>query len=346
VAVSLDLIDLTVVFQRTGRTAVPAVVGVTLRVDRGRIVGLVGESGSGKSSLGRAAVGVYRPAGGQVLFEGEPVKPLGALARPRSQVGLQMVFQNPFESLNPRRKIGSQILDGMATSGASSKAKHERVHRSLEQLGLPDRAAGRYPHQFSGGQRQRIAIARALAVSPSIMVLDEPLASLDASAQAQLANTLRVLADEANVGMLLISHDLAIVRHVADELAVMYLGMIVESGPTSDLWRLPLHPYTEALIGAIPKTDGKGILPMALPGEVGDPAAPPSGCRFHTRCPYAREKCVTDTPPLVEVTPGRRVACWLHRLEDKLQPSAMAKPDDLGAPIASGGEVQPATAPS
>ncbi len=335
---SLEVKDLTVVFHRSGRAPVPAVVGVSLQVERGRILGLVGESGSGKSSLGRAAVGVHRPAGGQVLFNGEPVQPLGARARPRSQIGLQMVFQNPFESLNPRRKVGSQILDGMARSGAGRSAKRHRVSETLEQLGLPEHAAGRYPHQFSGGQRQRVAIARALAVSPSIMVLDEPLASLDASAQAQLANTLRVLADEAEVGMLLISHDLAIVRHVADDLAVMYLGQIVESGATSEVWRLPLHPYTEALIGAIPKADGKGTLPVALLGEVGDPAAPPSGCRFHPRCPYARERCAAEAPPLAEVAPGRKVACWLHRPGQPVQPSATAIPIDLGEPISAGPE--------
>jgi peptide/nickel transport system ATP-binding protein len=333
---SLDLVDLEVVFQRSGRAPVPAVVGVNLHVDRGRIVGLVGESGSGKSSLGRAAVGVHRPSGGQVLFNGQPVRTLDARARPRFQIGLQMVFQNPFESLNPRRKVGSQILDGLRNSGLGRKARLEKVAHLLERLGLPERAAARYPHQFSGGQRQRVAIARALAVSPSIMVLDEPLASLDASAQAQLANTLRVLANEANVGMLLISHDLAIVRHVADHLAVMYLGTIVESGATSEVWNLPLHPYTEALIGAIPKTDGKGTLPVALLGEVGDPASPPSGCRFHPRCPYAGERCAIETPPLVEIAPGREVACWLHRPGDRLQPPAERDPVDLRAPLSHG----------
>jgi len=330
---SLELVDVSVQFHRSGRTPVPAVVGVSLHVDPSCILGLVGESGSGKSSLGRAAVGVYRPSHGQVLFNGEPVRHLGALARPRNQIGLQMVFQNPFESLNPRRRIGSQILDGMTRSGMSRKARLKRMTESLEQLGLPARAAGRYPHQFSGGQRQRIAIARALAVAPSIMVLDEPLASLDASAQAQLANTLRVLADDQHVGMLLISHDLAIVRHVADQLAVMYLATIVESGPTADVWSLPLHPYTEALIGAIPTADGKGQLPIALTGEVGDPAAPPSGCRFHPRCPYAREKCVRETPPLLDIAPGRKVACWLHRPGRTLRPPAEQDPGDLGAPI-------------
>ena len=330
---SLDLVNVTVVFHRSGRTPLPAVVGVTLHVDRGQIVGLVGESGSGKSSLGRAAVGLIRPTAGQVRFNGELVHTVGALARPRSQLGLQMVFQNPFDSLNPRRKVGSQLMDGLAASGASRQGQRQRINQLLGQLGLPGDAVVKYPHQFSGGQRQRVAIARALAVSPAIMILDEPWAGLDASAQAQLANLLRVLADDEDLGMLVISHDLAIVRHVADEVAVMYLGMIVEAAETSDLWSLPLHPYTEALIGAIPKADGRGELPVAMPGEVGDPANPPPGCRFHPRCPYAYERCAIETPPLVEVAPGRNVACWLHRPGDKLELSAIRRPDDLGKRI-------------
>ena len=167
-------------------------------------------------------------------------------------------------------------------------------------------------------------------MSPSILILDEPLAGLDASAQAQLANLLKLLSDEQDVGMLVISHDLAIVRHIADEVAVMYLGMIMESAGTSDLWTLPLHPYTEALIGAIPKSSGSGELPAALPGEVGDPANPPPGCRFHPRCPHAYERCMLETPPLVEVAAGRSVACWLHRPGDKLELSAARRPLDLG----------------
>jgi oligopeptide/dipeptide ABC transporter ATP-binding protein len=311
--VSLEIVDLSVVFHRAGRQPVPAVVNVNLRVDPGRLVGLVGESGSGKSSLGRASVGIYKPTAGHVMFNGEPVHVLGARARPKSQIALQMVFQNPFESLNPRRRIGSQILDGIRASGLGrNDARQRRVQELFERLGLPENAAERYPHQFSGGQRQRIAIARALAVSPSIIVLDEPLASLDSSAQAQLANTLRMLVDRLEVGLLLISHDLAIVRHVADDLSVMYLGQVLESGPTSEVWNAPLHPYTEALIAAIPKPDGKGVLPEAPVGEIGDPANPPSGCRFHPRCPYARQKCSIDTPALREVAPGRKVACWLH----------------------------------
>jgi oligopeptide/dipeptide ABC transporter ATP-binding protein len=331
---SLEIVDRSVVFHRAGRQPVPAVVNVTLRVDPGRLMGLVGESGSGKSSLGRAAVGIYKPTAGRVIFNGEPVQVLGARARPQSQTALQMVFQNPFESLNPRRRIGSQILDGIRASGIGrNDARQRRVQELFEQLGLPEHAAERYPHQFSGGQRQRIAIARALAVSPSIIVLDEPLASLDASAQAQLANTLRMLIDRLEVGLLLISHDLAIVRHVADDLSVMYLGQVLESGPTSEVWNGPLHPYTEALIAAIPKPDGKGVLPKAPVGEIGDPANPPSGCRFHPRCPYARQKCSTDTPPLREVAPGRKVACWLHEPNRPLRSLGSGAPAALGPPL-------------
>jgi oligopeptide/dipeptide ABC transporter ATP-binding protein len=164
-------------------------------------------------------------------------------------------------------------------------------------------------------------------------VLDEPLASLDASAQAQLANTLRMLIDQLDVGLLLISHDLAIVRHVADDLSVMYLGQVLESGPTSEVWNAPLHPYTEALIAAIPKPDGKGILPKAPVGEIGDPANPPSGCRFHPRCPYARQKCSVQTPALREVAPGRKVACWLHEPERPVSPLGSGAPADLGPPL-------------
>jgi peptide/nickel transport system ATP-binding protein len=331
---SLEIVDLSVVFHRAGRQPVPAVVNVNLRVDPGRLTGLVGESGSGKSSLGRAAVGIYKPTAGRVMFNGEPVHVLGARARPKSQTALQMVFQNPFESLNPRRRIGSQILDGIRASGLGRKdARQRRVQELFEQLGLPEHAAERYPHQFSGGQRQRIAIARALAVSPSIIVLDEPLASLDASAQAQLANTLRMLIDRLEVGLLLISHDLAIVRHVADDLSVMYLGQVLESGPTSEVWNAPLHPYTEALIAAIPKPDGKGVLPKAPVGEIGDPANPPSGCRFHPRCPYARQKCSIETPALREVAPGRKVACWLHEPGRPLGSLNRGAPADLGPPL-------------
>jgi oligopeptide/dipeptide ABC transporter ATP-binding protein len=303
---ALELHGVVVDYQgRGGR--VRAVAGASLSVERGRIVGLVGESGCGKSTLARAAVGLVKTTSGTVTFEGKPVTALGRRARPAELVKLQLVFQNPYSSLNPRRAIGSQIADG-----TGKEAREARVRELLELVGLPANAFKRFPHEFSGGQRQRIAIARALAADPSVIVLDEPLASLDASAQAQLANLLKHLSRELDVGLLLISHDLAIVRHVADDVSVMYLGRMVEIGPTIPLWESPAHPYTEALTAAVPRADGAGILPESLPGEVPDPAHPPSGCRFHPRCPYAFDRCPVDDPPLLELSPQRSSACWLQ----------------------------------
>jgi oligopeptide/dipeptide ABC transporter ATP-binding protein len=306
---ALELRDVVVDYHgRGGR--VRAVAGASISLERSRIVGLVGESGCGKSTLARAAVGLVATTSGTVLFEGRPVTSLGRRARPAELVRLQLVFQNPYSSLNPRRTIGSQLADGIPTRGQGGRV--ERVRELLELVGLPANAVGRYPHEFSGGQRQRMAIARALAADPSVIVLDEPLASLDASAQAQLANLLKRLSRELEVGLLLISHDLAIVRHVADDVSVMYLGRMVETAPTVPLWERPAHPYTEALTAAVPRADGGGVLPESLPGEVPDPAHPPSGCRFHPRCPYVFDRCSVDEPPLMELTAGRSAACWLQ----------------------------------
>ncbi|HLZ27120.1 MAG TPA: ABC transporter ATP-binding protein [Chloroflexota bacterium] len=291
------------------RDGVPvrAVAGASLSVDAGEIVGLVGETGCGKSSLARAAVGLVRPDAGEVRFEGQPLHALGRRSRPRSEVRLQMVFQNPYGSLNPRRRIGDQIADGWRANGQSA-----RVAELLQRVGLAADTAERHPHQLSGGQRQRVAIARALAADPRIIVLDEPLSALDASVQAQVANLLVELARDLGMGMLLISHDLAIVRHVAHRTAVMYLGQIVETAPTRELWQAPRHPYTRALMDAIPRTDGAGHLPEALAGEIPDPAHPPVGCRFHPRCPYAFERCRHEVPDLIHTPDDRAVACWLH----------------------------------
>jgi oligopeptide/dipeptide ABC transporter ATP-binding protein len=304
---ALELRDVVVDYHgRGGR--VRAVAGASLTVERGRIVGLVGESGCGKSTLARAAVGLVATTSGTVTFEGRPVTALRRRARPAELVRLQLVFQNPYSSLNPRRTIGSQLADGMPVRAS----RDARVRELLELVGLPANAVGRYPHEFSGGQRQRMAVARALAADPSVIVLDEPLASLDASAQAQLANLLRRLSRELDVGLLLISHDLAIVRHVADDVSVMYLGQMVETSPTAPLWERPAHPYTEALTAAVPRADGAGVLPESLPGEVPDPAHPPSGCRFHPRCPYAFDRCPVEEPALMPLTGGRSAACWLQ----------------------------------
>ena len=310
----LELHDVVVDYHgRGGR--VRAVAGASLSIERGKIVGLVGESGCGKSTLARAAVGLVKTTSGAVTFEGRPVTSLGRRARPAELVKLQLVFQNPYSSLNPRRTIGSQVADG-----AGRDQRDARVRELLELVGLPANAFKRFPHEFSGGQRQRIAIARALAADPSVIVLDEPLASLDASAQAQLANLLKRLSRELDVGLLLISHDLAIVRHVADDVSVMYLGRMVEIGPTDSLWESPAHPYTEALTAAVPRADGAGVLPEALPGEVPDPAHPPSGCRFHPRCPYAFDRCPVEEPALLELTAGRSAACWLQSPGQPPQP--------------------------
>ncbi|HYW25740.1 MAG TPA: ABC transporter ATP-binding protein [Terriglobales bacterium] len=317
----LELRDVEVVYQRQGRPPVRAVAGASLTVDAGQIVGLVGETGCGKSSLARAAVGLVAPSAGEVWFDGRPLRALGRRSRDHREARVQMVFQNPFSSLNPRRRVGAQIADGLSILGGLSRsARNRQVGELLERVGLPPSAADRYPHEYSGGQRQRIAIARALAAEPAVVVLDEPLSALDASVQAQVANLLSRLSRELGVGMLLISHDLAIVRHVAQRTAVMYLGLVVESAPTRPLWEMPLHPYTEALIGSIPHADGAGRLPDPLAGEIPDPARPPHGCRFHPRCPYAFDRCRVESPPLVTAAPAREVACWLHEPGGELAP--------------------------
>jgi peptide/nickel transport system ATP-binding protein len=310
---ALELTDVVVDYERRGGGRVRAVAGASISVERGQIVGLVGESGCGKSTLARAAVGLVRPTSGSVVFEGREIGPLGRRGRSRELARLQLVFQNPYASLNPRRKVGSQLADALDTLDLVPAAgRAARVRELCELVGLPAAAADRFPHEFSGGQRQRIAIARTLAADPSMLVLDEPLASLDASAQAQLANLLVSLSRELGLGLLLISHDLAIVRHVADAVSVMYLGRMVETGPTARVWEQPLHPYSESLINAIPHPDGSGFLPDSLPGEVPDPGQPPSGCRFHPRCPYAFARCSAEEPPLVPLAGSRSAACWLQ----------------------------------
>lgn len=245
-----------------GTPPVVAVDEVSLRVAPGETVALVGESGSGKSSFARAVVGIEKTAGGTVLFRGAPVSPLGLRRRSRALTSIQMVFQDPSTSLNPRRRVGDQIADGIATARARG-AEGSTVGEWLERVGLPAAVSSRFPHQFSGGQKQRLAIARALAARPALLVADEPISALDASTQTSVAALMRDLVAEAGAGMLFISHDLAVVRRIADRTHVMFGGRVLESGPTGEVWAAPRHPYTRALLAAIPEPDGEGRIPAA-----------------------------------------------------------------------------------
>ncbi|MFE0153420.1 ABC transporter ATP-binding protein [Nonomuraea sp. NPDC059007] len=296
----LTIDDLVVEHRSPGRPVVRAVAGASLTVRAGEVVGLVGESGCGKSTLARAVCGLNPVTEGAIRFEGQPVTPLGL--RRRTLTGIQMVFQDPYASLNPRRRVGDQIADGLRVARGSTATPADL----LERVGLPREFTDRHPHEFSGGQRQRIAIARALAAEPRLLIGDEPISALDASAQSQVARLMRDLAVESGAGLLFISHDLSVVRLIADRIAVMYLGKIVEVGGTAEVWDNPRHPYTQALLNAIPLPDGQGTLPAELPGDVPDPASPPGGCRFNPRCPHVMDVCRDKEPDFGPV------ACWLH----------------------------------
>lgn len=305
----LELSDVQVEYRSRARGRVRAVTGVSLELNRGEIFGLVGESGCGKSSLARAAVGLTTPSAGAVRFQGRPVTPVSWQRRATDQVRLQMIFQDPYASLNPRRRVGDQLLDGVA-GRSSGDTRRVRIAELLDRVGMPYSAARRYPHEFSGGQRQRLAIARALAPEPEVIIADEPVTALDASSQAQVVNLLVELVRDLAMGMLFISHDLALVQQIADRTAVMYLGTVVEAGPTQQLWGDPRHPYTKALIDAVPRLGADASLPAVLAGEVPDPANAPRGCPFRPRCPHAMSVC-EEQPPLIPVD-QRAVACWLE----------------------------------
>lgn len=307
----LNLKNVAVEYDRHGRK-VRAVAGVDLTLNSGEILGLVGESGCGKSTLGKAIVGILSPITGDIVFDGQKVKKLTRGKRPDHFRNLQMVFQDPYGSLNPRRKIGVQIADGLIVAGMSKKLALVKAADLLEKVGLPRNAVDRFAHQFSGGQRQRISIARALAATPTAIIADEPISALDTSSQAQVANLLVNLVDEFDMGMVFISHDLSIVRRISDRVAVMYLGKIVEVGTVDQIWNNPSHPYTRALISAIPHADGTSFMPKDLPGDVPNPLSPPSGCRFHPRCPLAKPECSSNEPELRRLADGRDVSCVLQ----------------------------------
>ncbi|WP_104106471.1 oligopeptide/dipeptide ABC transporter ATP-binding protein [Nocardioides sp. 616] len=299
--------------------AVKAVDGVDLQIHSGKTLGLVGESGCGKSTLGRAVLRLAPVTEGRVLFDGTDVASLSGEALRRIRQDMQMVFQDPLASLNPRQSVETILTEPLRAHGIAYD-KSNRVAELLDQVGLPRSAAQKYPHEFSGGQRQRIGIARAVALEPRFVIADEPVSALDVSIQAQVLNLLEDLQVQLGLTFLVIAHDLAVVRHVSDEVAVMYLGGIVEQAPADDLYTQPMHPYTVALMSAVPVPDPvveASRERVLLQGDLPSPANPPSGCRFHTRCPFRQEsRCDTERPALRELKPGHRVAC--HYAEEIL----------------------------
>jgi oligopeptide/dipeptide ABC transporter ATP-binding protein len=301
-----------VIFQRKVG-AVRAVDGLSFTIRKGETLGLVGESGCGKSTAGRAILQLYRPTSGTVQFEGVELTRLKGEALRKMRRQVQMIFQDPYASLNPRMTVGSIIGEPLDIHGlARGRDKQQRVEELLRVVGLNPYFANRYPHEFSGGQRQRIGIARALAVNPSFIVCDEPISALDVSIQAQIINLLEELQDEFGLTYLFIAHDLSVVRHISDRIAVMYLGKIVELADRLELYEQPLHPYTKALLSAVPIPDPtieRKRERIILTGDVPSPVNPPPGCRFHTRCPLADTICREQEPEFREVTPGHWAAC-------------------------------------
>jgi oligopeptide/dipeptide ABC transporter ATP-binding protein len=293
--------------------SVQAVRSVTLSIAKGETLGLVGESGCGKSTLGRIAAGIMRPTGGTVRLDGRPMM---SESGTKLTTRVQTVFQDPFASLNPRIKVGDTLMEGPIAHSLVTRAKAKAyIAEWLSLVGLDPSFAERYPHQFSGGQRQRIAIARALAMQPDVIVCDEPVASLDVSIQAQIINLLLKLKRELDLTYLFISHDLGVVRHISDRVAIMYLGQIVEIGDTVPLYENPQHPYTQALLASVPRlvteeADLAEFRPIA--GEIPSPLSPPPGCPFHTRCPHAGPRCPREVPPLIPGKAERPTACHLY----------------------------------
>ncbi len=299
---------------------VRAVDGVDLRIRRGETYGLVGESGCGKSTLGKAILNLEPPTAGSVVFDGTDIASLKGEALRRERKRFQMVFQDPMSSLDPRQTVESLLLEGMRAHGLDTDkaTTRTRLRELMTDVGLPVAALSKYPHEFSGGQRQRIGIARALSVGPDLIVADEPVSALDVSIQAQVINLLQDLQDKLGLTYLVVAHDLAVVRHISDRIGVMYLGGLVEESDAAELYDTPLHPYTRALMSAVPVPDPTvedSREQILLTGDLPSPANPPTGCRFHTRCPWRQEtRCDTERPELrvVEVdgaTSGHRVAC-------------------------------------
>lgn len=297
------------------KATVQAVNGISFDIFEGETLGLVGESGCGKSTAGMTILQLYTPTAGQVTYRGEVISDLPEEKLREKRQKLQVIFQDPYSTLNPRMTVGAAIAEPMQVHNLVPKNKQdERVAELLSMVGLNPSYANRYPHEFSGGQRQRVCIARALACEPEFIVCDEPISALDVSIQAQIINLLQDLQEKLSLTYLFVAHDLSVVRHISDRIAVMYLGEMVELGPKDALFDKPYHPYTHALLSAVPKPDPKSERVrerIILAGDVPSPINPPSGCRFHPRCPLAQEICVKESPTWHEIEPDRWVACHL-----------------------------------
>ncbi len=302
-----------------GRTIgyVYAVDGVSFQIQKGETLGLVGESGCGKSTIGRCLLRLYEPTAGQILFRGTDVGQLRRRDLTRLRTKIQMIFQDPYSSLNPRLRVREIIGEALRVHGLAKEGEwKDRVRELLAEVGLQPDHMPRYPHEFSGGQRQRIGVARALAMNPELIIADEPVSALDVSIQGQVINLLDSLKEKRGLSYLVIAHDLAVVEHISDRIAVMYLGKLVEMARDRDIYLHPKHPYTEALLAAVPVPAAGGRQRRKnrelIRGDVASPINPPSGCRFHTRCPRVMADCRRSEPPLVAVNPGHFVACLLY----------------------------------
>lgn len=314
----LEVTDLTKHFQLKGKKqVVHAVDGISFTIPRGKTLGLVGESGCGKSTCARTVIRIYEPTAGRIVLDGQDITDLSQKELKPLRRKMQMIFQDPYASLNARMVVRDIIAEPLFAHGVirSKKEAGEYVYPMLERVGLTREHADRYAHEFSGGQRQRIGIARALVLQPELVICDEPISALDVSIQAQVVNLLKDYQEEKGISYLFIAHDLSMVRYVSDEVGVMYLGQMAELCEAEEIYRHPLHPYTKGLLGSIPIPNPKLARQKESSGMQGDipsPVNPPAGCRFHTRCPYAKAVCSEQAPCLREVSPGHQVACHLY----------------------------------